>query len=326
MMKLFFTSCKKVICLYLAVIIALAGMNSTCLTAQASIEYYDDQLHSSNIVNLACTPKSITVYGEMWADVQPTGAEIYRAKLKTNGKRGEFKQIGVCDKIEQAEYSEGSWIFTYKDTTVNTGQSYVYMCRGFIQIENASKFQKENFRTRKGVAANKAGKYKCKVVKNTAKKLVVKITGKSKNNGPLECEIGISTFNNSIGLVFKNKGKRTGIYDDVKSEAFSYNGKKWYKGKAFKIKGKESVYLRFNRSGNDIDMSDYQYVQMIVEYTRYNLCPMKDRLDEMPQLRLNLTSGEALTGNFINVDNYKWTTEWDGNIFDKSEDKVYESD
>ena len=209
---------------------------------------------------------------------------------------------------------------------MKAGQSYAYMCKGFVKEGDAIKFQKENFGTRKGVAAEKAGKYKCEVVKNTAKKLVVKITGKSKNNGPIECDIGIPAYNNSVALVFKNKKKAGGLYTDVKSEAYSYNGKKWQKGKPFRMKGKESVYLRFNRSGHDIDMSDYQYVQMMVEYTRYNLCPRKDRPDGMPQLRLNLTSGEAVTGHFINVDNYKWTTEWDGDIFDKSEDNIYESD
>lgn len=323
-MKLFFVGPKKLICLYLVVIITFAGIKSTCFTAQASVEY-DARLHSSNIANLVCSPKSITVKGEIWADVRPTGAEVYRAKIKTNGKRGDFGQIGVCNKIEQDEYSEGKWIFTYKDNAVNTGQSYVYMCKGFIEGENASKRQKENFWTRKGVAAKKAGKYKCEVVKNTVKKLVVKITGKSKNNGPIECDIGVSTYNNSVALVFKNKGKEGGLYTDVKSEAFSYNGKKWHKGKTFKIKGKESVYLRFNRSGHSIDISDYQYVQMMVEYIRYNLCPRKEYPDQMPQLRLNLTFGEALTGNFINVDNYKWTTEWDGNMFDKLDDNIYKS-
>lgn len=311
-MKLPFVDWKKVICLYMAIMITFAEMGSTCFAVQIPTEH-DERLHSSNIADLTCRPKSITVRGEIWADVQPAGAAIYRAKIKADGKKGSFQEIGICSKIRQVEDAEDGWFFTYKDSKVKTGQAYAYMCKAFIETGNTSKFQKENFWIKKGVAAKKAGRYKCEIVKNTAKKMVVKITGKSKNNGPMECAIGVPTFNNCVALVFKNNGKPGGVYDDVKSEAFSYNGKKWHRGKTFHIKGKESVYLCFNRSGHDIDMSGYQYVQMMVEYVKYNLCPRKGRSEQMPQLRLNLTSGGGLTGYFID---YKWGTKWDGDIFD----------
>ena len=337
-MKLSFMRWKRAVSLCLAVVMAfsivlgqmshssairlLAGAKNNG-AEKASVQY-DDKIHYSEIEDITCTPSNITIAVSIWMwdkDMEVTGAEIYRAKIKANGKRGDFKKIGVCRELKQNQYDKYRWDFTYSDSTVKAGQAYVYKCRGFRQVGNVKKLQKEDIRTRKGVAAKSAGKYKCKVVKNTEKKLIVKITGKNKNNGTLE-RIESGGFK-GVYLVFKNKGKEGGAYGDVKLEAFSYNGKKWHKGRLFHIKGKESVYLRFSRSGHDIDMSKYKYVQMMLEYMQYNLSTKKDRPNEMPQLRLNLTSGETLTGQFIKWVDNKWVTEWDGRIFD---DAVYEGE
>ena len=97
-------------------------------------------------------------------------------------------------------------------------------------------------------------------------------------------------------------------------EAYSYNGKKWYSEPRFSIKGKESIYLRF--SGENLNISDYQYVQMMMKYMVYNMCRWDERA--MPQMRFNLTSGEALVDKFIIWDTEKQDriTKWDGDIFD----------
>ena len=312
-MKLFSVFCKRGVCLSLALIIASMGIYNTNSAAEVS-EKYDTKLGATKLLSVECSPSKITLIGYVSADVnvKPTGVEIYRAKLKANGTRENFITIGTCKKLEKDANIETGWHYTYIDNTVKTGQAYVYRCRAYREDGTVRKFSESQGETREAIAAKEAGSYKCKVIKNTSKKLVIKITGKSKNNGLLEYNDKQAQFFRHT-VVFKNKGKEGGMYNDLKLAACSYNGKKWYKKPKFAIKGKESIYLRFNRSGHDIKVSGYKYVQMMLQYMRYNLHPWSE--SEMPQMRVNLTTGEAVTGRFIKQVNSEWVTEWDGDIF-----------
>lgn len=308
-MKLSFVSWKKMIYLC-AAIITILGTNNTCFAAKPSVKY-DDRMKASGIRSVACSPKSITLDAYVWADKKPTGVEIYRAKIKKNGKRGSFEKIGACKKLKQDIVSEGKWRFIYKDTTVKIRQAYVYKCRAFLKTGNTKKYQEKNFTTRKGVAAETVGEYACNVIECTSNQLIIKITGKNKNNGPLECYVDDKHVKDTH-LVYKNDGDAE-VQKYLTAEAYSYDGREWHSEPRFCIKGKESIYLRF--SGEDLAISDYQHVQMIMEYMVYNMCAWDVRT--MPQMRFNLTSGEAFVDNFIlwDVEKQEWITNWEDEVF-----------
>lgn len=166
------------------------------------------------------------------------------------------------------------------------------------------------------------GKYTCKVIKSTAKKLIVKLTGKSKNNGPLESYHPIKSGYHNIELRYKNEGEDE-IHRTLQCIKYSYDGDNWHKG-TFTIKGKESVYLYFieyiNKSIpgetiHNIKISDYQYAQMFFWTIRYNLL----RDVRYPQIRFNLSSGTAAVSDFISYGgHYQEAFMWDDEIFERT--------
>ena len=303
----FYKHWKKPVYLCLAVILICLGMKSTCFAAG------DTALQSSKVSHVVCAPKSIIVSGHLFVQRQmkPTGVEICRAKINADGTRGSFKKVGICTKFTQGKQHEDKWKFTYEDSTVKTGQAYVYKFRGYRKDGEVTGFQQFQFKKRKAVAAREAGEYTCRVVENTSASLVLKLKGIRKNNGPLECYVD-DAHSYSVFLVCKNKGKNETL-KSITPEAYSYDGEEWYSEQSYTVKGKQGVYLRFN--GEDINVSGYQYVQMMMGYMRYNLCPWGTKDTAMPQMRLNLTSGKASVGNYIIWDSeqWEWVTKWDKN-------------
>lgn len=313
-MELFFKYCIRFAYFCLTIMLVCMGTKNICLAAKSSVKY-DDAIEASKVNHVVCTPKSITVSGylSMQKQALPTGAEIYRTRIKTDGTKGSFKKIGICEKFTQGKWDKTKWKFTYKDSAVKTGQAYIYKFRGYRKSRKMMGFQKKNFAAREAVAAKKTGKYTCKVIENSPTSLVLKVKGVNKNNGPLEGYVD-DAHSHSVFLVCKNKEQQE-ILKSIAPEAYSYDGKEWHNAQSFTVKGGQCIYLRF--SGEDIEVANYRSVQMIMGYMRYNLCPWNSSDAAMPQVRFNLVSRKASTGNFIvwNSDKEKWMTKWEKGEF-----------
>lgn len=164
------------------------------------------------------------------------------------------------------------------------------------------------------------GKYECKLLISNHEKIIFRLTG-TKNNGPLKSHYYDS--DNGVGygyayayLIYKNKGGKE-IRRMVHLTQFSHDGKVWFRGSKIEIRGEESIYLGVEDSpyhdsdgdGNkkeNIDISKYQYAQLLFEPVQYNF--------KGTMLRLNLTTGQAMTGYFTKQKNGKWRILWDGDI------------
>lgn len=348
-MKQFFTKWKKAICLSVLIVLMFMEMKGACYASAVKPQklYYDMNDRSfayavqaseeddnkiylrTRRTELICSTKSILLKGHFYANVQPTGIQIYRAKVKANGKNGKFKEIGNCKDFSLKDVSDPEdYTFTYEDTTVKTGNAYAYKYKVYYGEKGGTPEYVERYSdTETGVAAKTVGEYTCKVVKSTAKKLIVKLTGKSKNNGPLSPYYGVTIYYKPVDvyLRYKNDGEEQ-FERDLELMKFSYDGKKWYNKGRFTIKGKQSVYLHFKEMINkwdahNIKITDYQYVQMLYVRMRYNLQGIMDSGDEIydcPQLLCNLSSGKATVDDFVifnfdrdEPDEYRW----DGGIF-----------
>ena len=172
------------------------------------------------------------------------------------------------------------------------------------------------------MAAKTVGAYTCTIVNNTAKKLVVKLTGKSKKNGLLKAQYPPQTYGRvEADLRYKNDGENE-IAPHLKFMKYSYNGKKWYTKGKFAIKGKQSVYLYFKecihewQPAHNIKVSGYQYAQMFFYSVRYSLQGKLYNCYESPQIRFNLSSGTAAVGDFTSLNEQgQKAFVWDGDIF-----------
>lgn len=351
-MKQFFTKWKKAGCLSMLVVLMLLEMKGACYasggnpqslcydvsrrnfdhTAQALEEDDEIILYHLGLMELICSTKSILLKCDFRANVELTGAKIYRAKVKANGKNGKFKEIGNCEDfiISDNEYPYGRYTFTYEDTTVKTGNAYAYKCKAYYGEKGKTPEYVESYsKTERGVAAKTVGEYTCKVIKSTAKKLIVKLTGKSKNNGPLTPYYKITEQRpHDVDLRYKSDGGEE-FERELELIKFSYDGKKWYSKGKFTIKGKESVYLYFEEwiirtlgwKANNIKITHYQYAQMVFGHVKYNLQGIMDGGNEIydcPQILFNLSSGKASVDDFIipNIDlDAPDTYRWDEGIF-----------
>lgn len=296
------------------------GVNDICYAAQVSGENEEIRFYPS-YMTITCTTESISLNGVLIASVMPAKAEIYRAKIKSNGKNGKFKKIGSCKKFIN-EYSDepDRWTFVYKDHTVKLGTAYAYKYKAYCKTkEEPYQYKMCSSKIKKGMAAKAVGQYTCKVVKNTNTKLVVKLTGKSRKNGLLK-SYRFSEYDsyNYAELRYKNEGGNEN-YRDLTLLKYSYDGKKWYKKGDFSIKGKLSIYLHFkNRlswpgAPTNIKVANYQYVQMFFYPVKYNFY-ISARC-YAPQIRFNLSSGAATVKDFISQENYDKFLVWDGDIF-----------
>lgn len=346
-MKLYFIKWKKAVCLSITTILLLIAAkdhfyditaNPPQLCHAAGNDKFREAAPISDkdakiiiyscYLNITCSTKNMMLTGYFNATTEPTGAEIYRAKIKPNGKNGKFKKIGKCkDFRNDTRYDETDfWVFHYTDHAVKAGNKYAYKYKVYCGAKGKTNQYRECYSIiKQGVAAKTTGKYTCTIIKNTAKKLVVKLTGKSKKNGLLESYYPIPNYRgDDVELRCKNDGE-----DEIKREwkliKYSYNGKKWDTG-TFAIKGKQSLYLYFEYTPsiyaepgeNNINLSNYQHVQMFVYYARYNLQPSTPGLSkyECQQIRLNLSSGTAAAGNFISHNEQgQLAFVWDGDIF-----------
>lgn len=297
-------------------------------------EDHNEMFNGCGIAEIICSTGSIKFDTWVYATMKPSGADIYRAKIKSNGKNGKFKKIGNCNNFMPAEHYGADnykrWTLNYEDSTVNTGNAYAYKCRVYCYYkteEETYQYQEVYSKKGKGIAARTVGKYTCKVVKNTAKKLIVKLTGKSKHNGPLKPYIGY----HNAQLRYKNEGEDE-IRRDMMLIKYSYDGKKWYKyetyKESFEIKGKQSIYLYFIQYINysdrfhpvpNIKFSNYQYVQMFFWPVNYNL----QHMDRSPQIRFNLTFGTAAVNDFISYRApFQAAFVWDGDIFERDYEAI----
>ena len=350
-MKQFFTKWRKAGCLSVLIVLMLMEMKGACYasgvnpqklcyvvssrnfahTAQASEEENKIPIHTGRM-EIICSTKSLLLKCYFYAHVEPTGAQIYRAKVKANGKNGKFKKIGNCKDftLEDGPYYTNDCTFIYEDTTVKTGTAYAYKYKVYYGEKGKTpKYTECYSKTETGVAAKRTGEYTCKVIKSTSKKLIVKLTGKSKNNGPLTPYYGITDDRPHDGdLRYKNDGGNQ-IERELELIKFSYDGKKWYTKGKFAIKGKQSVYLYFEEwiwhtvgwKANNIKITDYQYVQMIFPHVRYNMQGKMDSGNEIyncPQILCNLSSGTAAADDF-RIENYDEDEpdqyKWDEGIF-----------
>ena len=349
-MKLFFAKWKKAVCLSMVTVLILLGMKAAyydfeqntpklCYAAGSGIasgaakasREYDEVILYACSLRVTCSTESMRLEGEFDAKTKPAGAEIYRAKVKSNGKNGKFKKIGSCKDFIKQEYSydPNVWAFHYEDNTVKTGKAYAYKYKVYCETEGETyQYQECYSYVIRGMAAKTVGKYTCTVVKNTAKKLVVKLTGKSKKNGLLE-SLHSPLRICGMELKYKNDGENE-IHRYLNFVKFSYDGKKWdYTGK-FAIQGKQSVYLYFeeylggNPPTNGIKFSGYQYAQMFFFNVSYNLqCGTRfyDKY-EGQQIRFNLSSGTAAASNFKSHKYGQLAFVWDEDIFTRD----YEED
>ena len=181
-MKIFWKDCKRTICLVILAFVLCLGLEAIDASAEGSVQYDDTNtfFFRSWIRDTVGSPKSITVRATVKArKVQPAGAEIYRAALTADGSQGKYRKVGVCKNLKLARH--GNWRFSYRDNTVKAGQRYIYKCKGFVYDGAVKTVQKNNCLTGTGVAEKSPeGNYTCKVIKNTKKKLVVKMAGISK--------------------------------------------------------------------------------------------------------------------------------------------------
>ena len=346
-MQLFLVKGKKAVCLSMITVLILLGMKGAYYNfgqntpkfchaagsgaAQVSGEYDEPLLYSCSLW-VTCSTESMMLEGKFYGKVNPAKAEIYRAEVKSNGKNGKFKKIGSCKKFMKQEFIYEytyepnikviSWVFNYKDNTVKTGKSYAYKYKAYCKTEGGMyQYQTPYSNVSRGMAAKTVGEYTCTIVKNTAKKLVVKLTGKSKKNGLLETPYSPLQIC-GLELRYKNDGENE-IHRSLNFIKYSYNGKKWYYTGKFAIQRKQSVYLYFEEHSvvgqptNGIKFSGYQYAQMFFYNVSYNLQCQSRFYDKYAgqQIRFNLSSGTAAVSDFISHMYGQVAFVWDGDIF-----------
>lgn len=316
-MKLLRQKWKKSVYLSAAIALILMGMKEKPCAAQASGE---DGYFSFYVTSATCSTKRILLKSSLKASASfmPTEAEIYRAKIELNGKKGKFRRIGSC---KYFVHYLGYWDFAYEDDTVKSGIAYAYKFKAYCKTkEKPYQYKECTSKIIKRMAAETVGQYTCKIVKSTAKKLIVKLKGKCRENGLLESYHAFYDhyYYNAV-LRYKNTDEDEKV-KDLSLVKYSYDGKRWHKKEDFSIKGKQSVYLYFENRPTSfseptgIKITNYQYVQMFFWPVKYNY--YIDVIDDaIPHLRFNLSSGTAAVRNFISKKNNEQVLMWDGDIF-----------
>ena len=254
-------------------------------------------------------------------EIQPSGFEIYRAKKK----KGTYQRIKIVKEITKNVYYHGYqheekiyWKASYKDERVKLFDIYYYKVRAFVKVGNKKIYSLFSF-VEKGVCSNNIGKYKCKIIKTTKNKLILKLTS-DKKNGKME----IGDDGRRYALLVGKKGS-DGEQTERKMlcEKISRDGKKWhpFNKKRIKIMNNQSVYLwyeyydgyEYHDGGNNIDIEEYTHAQIMHYAVKYNL----SRYGDSPQLRINLIKKKAEIDYFHVWDSEASgrVTHWDDNEF-----------
>ena len=302
----------------LLIITMMIGSQSKNIQAQETL-VKDILIYSTGGGYCESTKDYIQLNITFLSEIQPSGFEIYRAKKK----KGTYQRIKIVKEITKycdPYRKDGKiyWKSSYKDEHVELFEVYYYKIRAFVKVGNKKIYSSFLF-AGKGICSNNIGKYKCKIIKTTKNKLILKLTS-DKKNGKME----IGDDGRRYALLVGKKGS-DGEQTERKMlcKKISRDGKKWYSfnKKRLKIMNNQSVYLLYEYydgyeyvdGGNNIDIEEYTHAQIMHYAVKYNFRAPGD----YPQLRINLIKKKAEIGDFYvyNSEGSGLITHWDDNEF-----------
>lgn len=206
-----------------------------------------NEINNSSLTYIAfgamhCSTKSVIIDATVYADTfeEYESVEVYRAEITEDGGYGEFERIGVCTALKEEEkppfspfnfnpYTNGlikDYDFTYIDRIVEPGKGYAYRMYAYGHDHGGRPAPILASSVKEAFTGDMQGRYECSIIQNTKKKLIIKLSGKSKETGLLKYKFDYGW--SAAHLVYKNKLYEMENVRTLRIIKYSYDGKVWH--------------------------------------------------------------------------------------------------